>query len=127
MPEEVWSLLETQNNRLHGTALKMAAEARRTAKIFGGLACGLLLGPDPESHLPALAPYGLDKVYLCPTAQPPTAETFASFLAAAARELDPRFVLLAHTPTGAEAAARLAASLARGVVCECTDFEKSGD
>ncbi len=127
MPEEVWALLETQNNVLHDSALKMAAEARRTAGIFGGPACGLLLGPDLESHLSALAPFGLDKVYLCPTSQQPTAETYASLLDAASRRLKPRFVLLAHTPTGAEAAARLAARLQRGLIAECTDFEKSGD
>ena len=127
MPEEVWSLLETQDNALHGTALKMAAEARRTARIFGGAACAVLLGPDPERHLAVLEPYGLDKVYLCPTAGRPAFETCASLLAAAAREHEPRFVLLAHTPTGAEAAARLAVRLGRGLVTECTDFAKSGD
>ncbi len=127
MPEEVWSLLETRDGGLHETALKMAAEARRTAKIFGGRACGLLMAPEPESHLPALAPYGLDKVYLCATTQRPTAETFAAFMAAAATELRPRFVLLAHTPTGGEAAVRLAVRLGCGLVSECSDFEKSGD
>lgn len=127
MSEEVWSLLETRDGGLHGTAFKMAAEARRTARIFGGSACGLLLGPDPERHLPALGPCGLDKVYICPTSQGSSAETYASFLAAAAREYKPRFVLLAHTPAGAEAAARLAVGLRCGLISECTDFQKSGD
>jgi hypothetical protein len=44
MAPEIWSFLETEDGGLHDTAGKMAAESRRTAKIFNADACAVICG-----------------------------------------------------------------------------------
>ena len=126
MASEVWSFLESEGGSLQHTACRMAAEARRTAGIFGGSPCGILFGhtdivPDE------LKRYGLQKLYLFPGDPLLSPETVAGSICIAAERWHPRFIFFPGTPAAAEVAARTAAQLSRGLISNCIDFEKDGE
>jgi electron transfer flavoprotein alpha subunit len=123
MLPEVWSFIEIEDGDLHDTARKMAAEARRTANILTADACGVIHGPFSSTTLEELKWYGLKKLYLFQGESLLPAEVIAHSLHLAAVKFNPQFILFASTPTGAEVAARLAASLQRGLISNCIDFE----
>jgi electron transfer flavoprotein alpha subunit len=120
---EVWSFLETEDGLLHDTACMMAAEARRTARIFGADACGIIRGPCTSNALEELTKYGLKRLYLCQGEPLVSPEVIADSIHSAAVKWGPQFLLFVNTPLGAEVAARVAASLERGLVANCIDFE----
>ena len=65
MPKEICSFIETENGKLHRTALKMAAEAVREAKLLKGTPIGVLFGPlSSMDLLEEISNYGLEKIYL---------------------------------------------------------------
>lgn len=123
MLPEVWSFIEIEDGSLHDTARQMAAEARRTANIFGSDACGVIHGPYSSETLAELKWYGLKKLYLFPGEPLLSPEVTAHSLYLAAVKLNPQFILFASTPLGAEVAARVAAPLHRGLISNCIDFE----
>jgi electron transfer flavoprotein alpha subunit len=123
MLPEIWSFIEIEDGSLHDTAHKMAAEARRTANIFNADPCAIIYGPYSPSILAALKWYGLKKVYLFQGESLLSPEVIAHSLHSAAVRLSPQFILFANTPLGAEVAARAAASLQRGLISNCIDFE----
>jgi electron transfer flavoprotein alpha subunit len=123
MLSEVWSFLETEEGGLHDTARKMAAEALRTAKVFNATGCGIIYGPCSPEILAELRWYRLKKVYVFRSDSRPSPEVIAHSLHSAAVKFSPQFILFAGTPTGSEVAVRVAASLRRGLVSNCIDFE----
>lgn len=126
MLPEVWSFIEIEDGDLHATACKMAAESRRTANIFGADACGVIFSPYSSQALAELKWYGLKTLYLFQGGPVLSVEAIAHSLHSAAAKLNPQFILFADTPTGAEIAARVAASLERGLISSCVDFESDG-
>jgi electron transfer flavoprotein alpha subunit len=120
---EVWSYIETKNESLEDTGRKMAAESRRTAKIFNADACGVIYGPCSEDTLENLKWYGLKKVFLLQGGPLASPETIAGSLQSAALKYGPQLLLFTGSPAGSELAARTAAFLERGVISNCTDFE----
>jgi electron transfer flavoprotein alpha subunit len=127
MLSEVWGFIETEDSSLHDTARKMAAEARRTANIFNTDACGVIYGPYSSETIEELKWYGLQKLYLFQGEPLLSPEAVANSLHSAAARLNPQFILFANTPLGAEVSARLAASLQRGLISSCIDFESEGE
>lgn len=126
MVPEVWSFLESEGGRLRDAAHRMAAEARRTAGIFGGSPCGIVFGHADEAPA-GLKHYGLQKLYLFPGDPLLPPETVARSISEAAERWHPRFILFSGTPVAAEVAARTAARLSCGLVSNCIDFEKDGE
>ena len=122
MPE-VWSFLETEDGGLHDTARKMATEALRTANVFHADGCGLIYGSCSPEILAELKWYGLKKFYLFQDDSLYSPEGIAHSLHSAAVTFSPQFILFADNPTGAEIASRLAASLQKGLIPNCIDFE----
>ena len=123
MLPEVWSFIEIEDGDLHDTARKMATESRRTANIFGADACAVIHGQHSSETLAELKWYGLKKLYLFQGEPLLSPEVIAHSLHLATVKLDPQFILFANTPLGAEVAARVAASLQRGLISNCIDFE----
>lgn len=122
MPE-VWSFIEIEDGDLHDTARKMAAESRRTASIFNADACAVIFGPFSSQILEELKWYGLKKIYVFEGEPMLSPEVIARSLHSAAVKFSPQFILFASTPLGAEVAARVAASLQKGFISNCIDFE----
>jgi electron transfer flavoprotein alpha subunit len=125
MLPEVWSFLETENGDLNDSARKMAAEARRAARIFDRAACGVIFGPFSSESLEELKWYGLKKLYIFQGEPPLSPEVIARSIHSAAARLNPQFILFENNPSGAEIAARVAASLERGLISGCVDFESA--
>jgi electron transfer flavoprotein alpha subunit len=123
MLPEVWSFLEIDNGARHDSARKMAAEARRAAGIFDAAASGLIFGHCSSEVLEELKWYGLKNLYLFRGELPFSPETIACSIHSAAARLEPRFILFENNPSGAEIAGRVAASLERGLISGCIDFE----
>ncbi len=123
MSSEVWSFLETEDSGLHDTARKMAAEALRTADVFNADGCGIIYGSCSPEILAELRWYGLKKLYVFRSDSRPSPEVIAHSLLSVAVKFSPQFILFAGTPTGSEVAGRVAASLSRGLVSNCIDFE----
>lgn len=126
MSGEVWSFLEVEKGRLTDTALKAAAEANRTSKTFGLDPCGILLGLEELKDLEQLNSFGLKKLYLFNNKETLSPEIIAHSIARIADMKCPEFLLFAHTPLGAEIGARVAISLHRGLVTNCTDLGIEG-
>lgn len=120
---EVWSFIELEEGKLHDTAPKMAWEARRFGKLFNVRPCGVLLGSHSPAFVEALKPYGLEKIYFVEGEYEFTPEAFAYSFCSAISKYSPEVVLFAHTPLGAELAARVAARLGKGLISNCTNFE----
>ncbi|OPY81521.1 MAG: Acryloyl-CoA reductase electron transfer subunit beta [Syntrophorhabdus sp. PtaU1.Bin058] len=125
MTGEVWSFLEVEKGRLIDTAFKAAAEANRTARTFGLDPCGILFGLD--EGVEPLFMSGLKRLYLFKNRETLSAEIIAHSIARYADAKHPEFLLFAHTPMGAEIGARVAVSLHRGLVTNCTDLETEAD
>jgi electron transfer flavoprotein alpha subunit len=123
MLSEVWSFIEVEDGDLHGTARKIAAEARRIASIFNANACGVIYGSYSSKTLAELKWYGLNKLYFFQGEPPLSPEVIAHSLYSATAKFNPQFILFANTPSGAEVAARVSASLQRGLISNCIDFE----
>ena len=104
----------------------MAAESRRTAKIFNADACAVVCGPTSPGTLDPLKWYGLKKLYIFQCEPPLSPEVTARSIQADALKWSPLFLLFADTPVGAEVAARTAASLPGGLISGCTDFKCEG-
>jgi electron transfer flavoprotein alpha subunit len=124
MTKEVWSLIEIENEKLHNTSLKMAAEATRGAKLLNGTSCGVLFGP--PSCLKLMQDnnnYGLEKIYFFETKKYVYPEMVMSNLSALVLEKKPELILFASTSAGAEIGARLAAKLKKGLISNSVDFE----
>ncbi|MDD5006931.1 MAG: electron transfer flavoprotein subunit alpha/FixB family protein [Syntrophorhabdaceae bacterium] len=127
MTGEVWSFLEVEKGHLADTAFKAAAEASRTARTFGLDPCGILFGIDDPENVESLHMSGLKRLYLFKAKEALTAEIIAHSIARYADAKHPEFLLFAHTPLGAEIGARVAVSLHRGLITNCTDLEIEAD
>jgi electron transfer flavoprotein alpha subunit len=123
MLSEIWSFIEIEDGNLRDIGRKMAAESRRTANILGGDACGVIHGPYSSKLFEELKWYGLKKLYFFQGEPLPSPEVIAGSVSSAAVKFNPQLILFANTPLGAEASARAAASLQRGLISNCVDFE----
>jgi electron transfer flavoprotein alpha subunit len=127
MDKEVWSFLETDGNNLLDTAVSMATEAKRTARMFHAKPAGLIFTKAPEELIDELQPYGLEKLYCCRQDLPLAPEIIAQSIQTAAMDQAPQFVLFAHTSIGSDIGSRVAAGLQRGFISPCTDFSTEAE
>lgn len=103
-------------------ALELLGGGRRLADKLGVELAAVALGHGVGPRAEELAQHGADKVYLVdhPNLAAPTAEAYASALAAIAARHRPGALLIGATKRGNELAARLAAMLNAGCVTNCT-------
>jgi electron transfer flavoprotein alpha subunit len=104
------------------TALGMATEAKRAAKIFHAQPAGVVFSEAPDEFIDKLQPYGLEKLYCCRRDLPLEPEIVAHSIQTAAEDQAPHFMLFADTSLGSDVGARVAAGLQRGFISPCTDF-----
>jgi len=125
MSGEIWSFIETDEGKLHDTAAKMASEARRNSKLFKkGIPCGVFFGPSTSiSLLEELQAYGIKKIYFVESEDHLSGDTLAENFCSLVAKRSPELILFAATPLGAELGARVAASLRKGLISNCVDFE----
>lgn len=127
MAREIWSFIEFDDGLLDETACKMAYESCRTANLFHADPCGVVFAPAHHPSLESLRHYGLKKLYLFDTHNGLTPETIAREICKIALFISPLFILFAHTPSGAEIGARVAASLQKGFITRCVDFVSTSE
>ena len=123
MSTEVWSLLETENDQLNGLWERMAVESHRTAEILNGEPCVVICSEYSSKMVEALTPYGLKKIYFMAADLPATPDCLAMTLNLAVKKYNPEFLLFAATSRASEIAAKTAASLRKGLISNCVDFE----
>jgi electron transfer flavoprotein alpha subunit len=113
--------LECHDGAVHPASLQVLGKARELALEAGCEVHGIAIGEDREFLRALLAPYPLERVYLCQTKE-------AHFLTEAhcepfircVRRLRPSVVLLAATPAGKAIAPRVATALGSGLTADCT-------
>jgi len=127
MVKEVWSFLETEGDSLLDTAVSMATEAKRAARIFHAQPAGVIFSEIPEEFIDKLQSYGLEKLYCCRQDLPLAPEIIAQSIQTAALDQAPQFILFADTSLSADIGARVAAGLLRGFISPCTDFSTEAD
>ncbi|NQV21657.1 MAG: electron transfer flavoprotein subunit alpha/FixB family protein [Rhodospirillales bacterium] len=124
--EEVWAFIETEgrDNRLHPTAVSMAAEAQRLGRRLKRPPCGVVLGPLDDEAAQELAAQGLEKIYqVDPGPDPSTPETRAQALSALWRRQRPGHLVFAASARGADLAARVALQVKCALVPQVVDYE----
>ena len=127
MVKEVWSFLETEGDSLLDTAVSMATEAKRAARIFHAQPAGVIFSEIPEEFIDKLQSYGLEKLYCCRQDLPLAPEIIAQSIQTAALDQAPQFILFADTSLSADIGARVAAGLLRGFISPCTDFSTEAE
>lgn len=108
-----------------GLALELLGKGRQLASGLGAELAAVALGSGAEARAEELAQYGADKVYFVdhPNLATPTAEAYASALAALVNRYRPEALLIGATKRGNELAARLAALLNVGCVTNCIGID----
>jgi electron transfer flavoprotein alpha subunit len=121
----VWVIAERANEGMRRVTLELLGKGNElAAQLQGELAAVLLGGPDVGEHVPTLAAYGAERVYVAahPTLFAYTTERYTDVLAEAIRRYQPAVVLLGSTADGRDLAPRLAARLALGLTGDCIDL-----
>jgi electron transfer flavoprotein alpha subunit len=124
--EEVWAFIETEgrDNRLHATAVSMAAEAQRLGRRLKRPPCGVVLGKLEGGQSQELAAQGLEKLYQIDMGQVvPTPETKAHALSCFWQGGRPGHMVFAASAHGADLAARVAARVDCALVPQVVDYE----
>lgn len=124
--EEVWAFVETEarDNRLHATAVSMAAEAQRLGRRLKRPPCGVVLGTLDGGQAQELAAQGLEKLFQIDVGEaPPTPETRAAALAGLWRRHRPGHLVFAATARGADLAARVAALVDCALIPQVVDYQ----
>ena len=128
---EVWSFVHLPDGRPDGTALKMASEARRLARLIGGQPCGVTLADvgEDDPTVRELERFGLRKIYCAADASDHGAgpEWAAEAIGALVGAHEPTLLMFPATSVGADIGARVAARLRRGFIANCIDFDWNGE
>ena len=122
--KEVWSFIETEDKKLHATALQMASEAKRNSKFFSAIPCGIYMGPAVKDF-DELEKHGLDKIYYFETKETLTPEIISENIVKLSIHFNPEMICLASTPLGAELGSRVSARTGKGLLSNCIDFEQT--
>jgi len=123
---EVWSFLETETDgqRLHVSAVPMAAEAHRLGRRVKKKPCGVVFGRPDQDSIETLSAQGLAKLYRIDAEQssaaPDGREQAIRTLWARHR---PSHLLFAATARGCDLAARVALGTRSGFVPQVVDYE----
>jgi electron transfer flavoprotein alpha subunit len=125
MNRDVWIFAEHMEGELTEATFGLLGEGRRLCKrLTESSLCSILLGEGVSDSGESLGPYGADRVYRIEHASPGTLspEIGASLVADLARRHAPLLILFAHTSTGSDLAARVAAILRAALVTHCVDI-----
>ncbi len=120
---EVLVLVDHVDGQVRKTTAEMLTAARRL-----GEPSAILIGADSDATRRALAEYGAEKVY---RVEPADVEDYlvapvAEVLAQLVERTTPAAVLLASSPEGKEAAARLALKTESGLITDAVDIQSGG-
>ncbi len=124
----VWVVAELEQNTIRHITLELLGKGNElAAAIQGELAAILIGGPRAASvahHLPALAAYGAERIYMAadPALEYYTTEGYTAVLVRAIQTYAPSIVLLGSTADGRDLAPRVAARLNLGLTGDCIDL-----
>jgi len=115
--------LECRDGAVHPASLQVLRKARELAREAGFEVHGIAIGEDRELLRALLAPYPLERAYLCQTEEGHfLAEAHSEPFIRCVRRLRPSVVLLAATPAGKAIAPRVATAFGSGLTADCTDL-----
>lgn len=115
--------LECREGTVHPASLQVLRKARELAREAGFEVHGVAIGEDRELLRALLAPYPLERAYLCQAEEGHIlAEAHSEPFIRCVRRLRPSVVLLAATPVGKAIAPRVATALGSGLTADCTDL-----
>ncbi|BCJ86766.1 electron transfer flavoprotein subunit alpha/FixB family protein [Effusibacillus dendaii] len=121
MGKNVLVFAEVREGQVRNVSLESLAAAARIAD--GGEIGAVLFGTGIAAHADQLARYGAQKVYLVEEEQFNfyLNETYTYAFEQVIKQVRPDAILLGHTATGRDLAARIAGRLNLGLVSDCTD------
>ena len=126
---EVWVYDEVIQGEIRGASLELLGKGSELANKLGVRLGSVILGSDVAKHVPTLAAYGADCVYMGqhPSLGVYTAESFADVLTPAIEARKPSAVLFPGTANGRDLAPRIAARLQLGLTGDCIGLEIDDD
>ena len=116
---------EMVDGKLSVTATELLGSGRKLADTLGEELCAVLTGENAgEASAEAIA-FGADKVYVTEDAllKDPQSETYTAVLEKAAREIQPRIILMGQTTLGRDIAPRLAFRLDTCAALDCVELD----
>lgn len=126
---DVWVLLEAEDDRLGAFAGGLMQEGRRLANALGGDFAVVQLGPDIANLQETVSKYGADRLYRGhnPHLADYHPEIYATLLSKLLQKHEPRLFLTLASSLGADLMPRLAAAIGAPLVMDCTNIEASGE
>jgi electron transfer flavoprotein alpha subunit len=121
----VWVVAEPGKDTIRHITLELLGKGNElAASIQGELAVVLIGSSDTARHIPALAAYGAERVYMATDAalEHYTTDGYSAVLAQAIQTYAPAIVLLGSTADGRDLAPRVAARLNLGLTGDCIDL-----
>ncbi len=129
MTNNVWVVIEHQDNAPKKISLELLGRARELAGALGGKAVAFLPGAGVTPLARTLGPRGADIVQVAdhPLLAQYTTEGYAAALCDALRAEPPSVVLIGSTAHGRDLAPRVAARLGAAIVTDCASLELRGE
>lgn len=123
--KSIWVVAETTHQGLAHVTLEMLGKARELTKVTKSEVVAVLIAPQEDAMVAALASQGADRVLVLNNRQigPVYGRAVGQALAEAVRKEQPYAVLFASTADGRDLASRLAARLELGLTGDAIDLE----
>jgi len=119
---EIWSFIETENNRLLDVGPKMATEACKISRKFKAKPCGVVASLS-DTIIKELEPYGLEKIYFIKEKESASSEDLVGSFQSLVSKYSPEFFLFSSSVTGSELGTRLAAKMKKGIITNYVDID----
>lgn len=125
MAENVLVFAEQKQGEFRKAAFEAVSEGKRLAQALGGTATALVVGKDITEMSKVLGKYGADRVLVADSEifEYYDPEAFARVVANAAKEADPKVILLGATSMGRDLAPNVAAKLETGMASDAIKLE----
>ena len=121
----IWVVAENSRDGLAHVTFEMLGKARELTAITRSEVAAVVIAPGGETHAPALAAAGADRILALDNSAlgPVCSRAVGSALAAAVERETPYAILFASTADGRDLASRLAARLSLGLTGDAIDLE----
>jgi electron transfer flavoprotein alpha subunit len=125
---EVWVFIEQSGGKIADVSLELLGKAADLAGKLKVDVGAILMGEGVKGLCPRLFQHGVDKVYLCESAELRDYRSlpFAHMTCKMIKEESPQIVLFGASTTGRDLAPRVASELRVGLTADCTNL-KIGD
>ncbi|TGE39309.1 electron transfer flavoprotein subunit alpha/FixB family protein [Desulfosporosinus fructosivorans] len=124
---EVWVYVETTNlGEIEFVSMELLEEGVKIANTLGSKMYAVVFGHKINDNVVGkISQYGADGALLLdlPELEQYTTDAYGQAMVELVQSRQPSIILLGATPDGSDLAARVAAFLRVGLVCDCTDFK----